>query len=58
MSINKKLDDIYATIADQIIDSGANLSQMFEKDGLLLDFKYKLFYPNKSNNIFKYLVPI
>ena len=42
MSRNKKSDDIYTTIADQIIDSGADLSQMFEKDGLLKQLTKRL----------------
>mgnify|MGYP001060501947 FL=1 len=42
MSRNKKSDDIYATIADQIIDSGADLSQMFEKDGLFKQLTKRL----------------
>lgn len=42
MSRNKKTDDIYTTIADQIIDSGADLSQMFEKDGLLKQLTKRL----------------
>ncbi|AJI46372.1 transposase, mutator family domain protein [Francisella philomiragia] len=35
MSKNRKLEDIYSKLADQIIDSGVDVSQMFEKDGLL-----------------------
>ena len=34
MSKNKKLEEIYSILADQIIDSGIDVNQMFEKDGL------------------------
>ena len=33
--MSKKEKTIYDSIADQLIDSGAALSQLFEKDGLL-----------------------
>ncbi len=42
MSRKNKSDDIYATIADQIIDSVADLSQIFEKDGLLKQLTKRL----------------
>ena len=35
MSKNRKSEDIYSMLADQIIDSGIDVNQMFEKDGLL-----------------------
>ena len=35
MSKNRKSEDIYSMLADQIIDFGIDVNQMFEKDGLL-----------------------
>ena len=32
MSKNRKSKDIYSMLADQIIDSGVDVNQMFEKD--------------------------
>lgn len=42
MSKNKKSEDIYSVIADQIIDSGVDVNQMFEKDGLLKQLTKRL----------------
>ncbi|APC90880.1 MULTISPECIES: IS256 family transposase [Francisella] len=42
MSKNKKSEDIYSAIADQIIDSGVDVNQMFEKDGLLKQLTKRL----------------
>lgn len=39
MSKNRKSEDIYSMLADQIIDSGVDVNQMFEKDGLLRQLK-------------------
>ncbi|AJI54681.1 transposase, Mutator family protein [Francisella philomiragia] len=42
MSKNRKSEDIYSKLADQIIDSGVDVSQMFEKDGLLKQLTKRL----------------
>jgi len=42
MSKNKKSEDIYSMLADQIIDSGVDVKQMFEKDGLLKQLTKRL----------------
>ena len=42
MSKNRKSEDIYSMLADQIIDSGVNVNQMFEKDGLLKQLTKRL----------------
>jgi len=42
MSKNKKSEDIYSILADQIIDSGVDVNQMFEKDGLLKQLTKRL----------------
>ena len=42
MSKNKKSEEIYSMLADQIIDSGIDVNQMFEKDGLLKQLTKRL----------------
>lgn len=42
MSKNKKSEDIYSMLADQILDSGVDVNQMFEKDGLLKQLTKRL----------------
>ena len=42
MSKNRKPADIYSILADQIIDSGVDVNQMFEKDGLLKQLTKRL----------------
>ena len=42
MSRKKKSEDIYSTLADQIIDSGVDINEMFEKDGLLKQLTKRL----------------
>lgn len=42
MSKNRKSEDIYSMLADQIIDSGVDVNQMFEKDGLLRQLTKRL----------------
>lgn len=42
MSKNRKSEDIYSILADQIIDSGVDVNQMFEKDGLLKQLTKRL----------------
>ena len=42
MSKNRKSEDIYSILADQIIDSGVNVNEMFEKDGLLKQLTKRL----------------
>ena len=34
MTKNKKSEEIYSMLANQVIDSGIDVNQMFEKDGL------------------------
>jgi putative transposase len=43
MSKNKKSEEIYSMLADQIIDSGIDVNQMFEKDGLLKQYSGMVF---------------
>ncbi|MEY8768777.1 IS256 family transposase [Francisella philomiragia] len=42
MSKNRKSEDIYSMLADQIIDSGVDVNQMFDKDGLLKQLTKRL----------------
>ena len=35
MSKNKKSENVYLSLADQIIEFGVDVKQMFEKDGVL-----------------------
>ncbi|QUE32031.1 IS256 family transposase [Francisella philomiragia] len=42
MSKNKKSEDIYSMLADQILDSRVDVNQMFEKDGLLKQLTKRL----------------
>ena len=42
MSKNRKSEDIYSMLADQIIDSGIDVNQMFEKDCLLKQLTKRL----------------
>ena len=42
MSKNRKSEDIYSMLAGQIIDSGVDVNQMFEKDGLLKQLTKRL----------------
>ncbi|MGQ4006075.1 transposase [Francisellaceae bacterium CB300] len=42
MTKNKKSEEIYSMLADQIIDSGIDVNQMFEKDGLLKQLTKRL----------------
>ena len=51
MSKNKKSEDIYSMLADQIIDSGIDVTQMFEKDGLLKHLTKRLLEKEMNNHL-------